>query len=146
MSPFPLWAFIYIYIFILFYIYLYIYYIFVYIFIIYLYLYILYIFIYSINPLTMDHLKLILPEICCYCVSQRRLGLICRGQSVTIPPYIFPSIMCFRRQFLRKMWPIQLAFLHFFNCSTFLSFLTLCNLPYFSHDRYRIKFFQIVSS
>ena len=25
-------------------------------------------------------------------------------------PFIFPSITCFRRQFLRKMWPIQLAF------------------------------------
>ena len=24
--------------------------------------------------------------------------------------FIFPSITCFRRQFLRKMWPIQLAF------------------------------------
>ena len=26
------------------------------------------------------------------------------------PPFIFPSITCFRRQFLRKMWPNQLAF------------------------------------
>jgi hypothetical protein len=28
----------------------------------------------------------------------------------SICPFIFPSITCFRRQFLRKMWPIQLAF------------------------------------
>ena len=28
----------------------------------------------------------------------------------SISPFIFPSIPCFRRQFLRKMWPIQLAF------------------------------------
>jgi hypothetical protein len=27
-----------------------------------------------------------------------------------IPPYIFPSITRCRRQFLRKMWPIQFAF------------------------------------
>jgi hypothetical protein len=29
----------------------------------------------------------------------------------SILPPIFPSIMCFRRQFLRKLWPIQFAFL-----------------------------------
>ena len=28
----------------------------------------------------------------------------------SICPFIFPSITCCRRQFLRKMWPIQLAF------------------------------------
>ena len=28
----------------------------------------------------------------------------------SIPPFIFPSITRRRRQFLRKMWPIQLAF------------------------------------
>jgi hypothetical protein len=36
-------------------------------------------------------------------------------------PSIFPSITCFRRQFLRKMWPIQLAFLHFTVCMMFVS-------------------------
>jgi hypothetical protein len=29
---------------------------------------------------------------------------------ISIPPFTFPSITCRRRQFLRKMWPIQLAF------------------------------------
>jgi hypothetical protein len=29
---------------------------------------------------------------------------------ITYIPLIFPSIMCFRRQFLRRLWPIQLAF------------------------------------
>jgi hypothetical protein len=38
---------------------------------------------------------------------------------------IFPSITCFRRQFLRKMWPIQLAFVLFVLYSMFLSSLTL---------------------
>ena len=30
--------------------------------------------------------------------------------ATSISPFIFPSITCFRRQFLRKMWPIQLVF------------------------------------
>ena len=33
----------------------------------------------------------------------------------------FPSIPCFRRQFLRNMWPIQLAFLLFTVCRIFVS-------------------------
>jgi hypothetical protein len=36
-------------------------------------------------------------------------------------PSIFPSITCVRRQFLRKMWPIQSAFLHCIACRTLLS-------------------------
>ena len=32
----------------------------------------------------------------------------------SISAFIFPSITCFRRQFLRKMWPIQLAFRWFY--------------------------------
>jgi hypothetical protein len=39
----------------------------------------------------------------------------------SIIPAIFPSIKCFRRQFLRKMWPIMLAFFHFTVCRIFLS-------------------------
>jgi len=39
---------------------------------------------------------------------------------------IFPTIMCCVRQFLCKMWPIQLAFLLFIVCRIFLSFLTQC--------------------
>ena len=42
-----------------------------------------------------------------------------------------PSIMCFRRQFLRKMWPIQLAFFLFTVCMIFLSSLTLSNTSSF---------------
>ena len=48
---------------------------------------------------------------------------------------IFPSITCFRRQFLRKMCPIHVAFLLFFVCRMFLSTLTLCNTFFFSNDR-----------
>jgi len=35
--------------------------------------------------------------------------------------------MCYRRQFLRKMWPVQLPCLCFIVCGIFLSTLTLCN-------------------
>jgi hypothetical protein len=31
-------------------------------------------------------------------------------------PSTFPSITCFRRQFLRKMWPMHVAFLCFIVC------------------------------
>ena len=38
------------------------------------------------------------------------LRLLPRLLATSISPFIFSSITCFRRQFLRKMWPIQLAF------------------------------------
>ena len=43
-----------------------------------------------------------------------------------IIPSIFPSITCFRGQFLCKMWPLQLAL-----CRIFLPSLTLCNTSSF---------------
>ena len=39
------------------------------------------------------------------------LRLFPRLLVTSISLFIFPSITCFRRQFLRKMWPIQLVFL-----------------------------------
>jgi hypothetical protein len=39
-------------------------------------------------------------------------------------PSIFPSIMCFRMQFLRKMWLTQLALFQVIMCATHLSSLT----------------------
>ena len=42
--------------------------------------------------------------------SSSFLRLLPRLLATSISPFIFPSISCFRRQFLRKMWPIQLAF------------------------------------
>ena len=42
-----------------------------------------------------------------------------------IPLFIFPSITRCRRQFLRKMWPIQLAFRFLISCRIFLCSLTL---------------------
>ena len=47
--------------------------------------------------------------------------------------FIIPWIRWFRRQFLRKMWPIHLANFHFTLglCTTFLSSWTLCNTSSF---------------
>ena len=49
----------------------------------------------------------------------------------SICPFIFPSITCFRRQFLPKMWPIQLAFRFLISCRIFLCSLTLSNTSLF---------------
>jgi len=38
----------------------------------------------------------------------------------------FRSLTCFRRHFLRKVWPIQLAFLLLIVCRTFLFSLVVC--------------------
>ena len=50
--------------------------------------------------------------------------------------YIFPSRTCFRKQFLRKTWPIQLPFLHFHAGNSFLH-LSLRNKVKVSRDRPR---------
>jgi hypothetical protein len=49
----------------------------------------------------------------------------------SIPPFICPSITCHRRQFLCKMWPIQLAFRLLISCRIFLCSLTLSNTSSF---------------
>ena len=49
----------------------------------------------------------------------------------SICPFIFPSITCCRRQFLRKMWPIQLAFHFLISCRIFLCSLTPSNTSSF---------------
>jgi hypothetical protein len=48
----------------------------------------------------------------------------------SILPCIFPSITRCRRQFLRKMWPIQFAFRLRISCRIFLCYFTIivCNL------------------
>jgi hypothetical protein len=45
--------------------------------------------------------------------------LLPRLSVTSIPPFIFPSITCSRRQFLRRMWPIQLAFRFHISCRIF---------------------------
>ena len=53
---------------------------------------------------------------------------------VFIFPSNFPSITYFRRKFLRKMWPIQLAFFHFTVFRTFLTSLATCNTSFFTRS------------
>ena len=59
--------------------------------------------------------------------SNSFLRLFPRLLATYISPFIFPSITCFRRQFLRKMWPIQLAFRFPISRRIFLCALTLSN-------------------
>jgi hypothetical protein len=59
--------------------------------------------------------------------SSSFLRLLPRLPVTSIPPFIFSSITCRRRQFLRKMWPIQLAFRLLIPCRIFLCSLTLSN-------------------
>jgi len=49
----------------------------------------------------------------------------------SIPPCIFPSVTRCRRQSLRKMWPIQFAFLLRVSCRIFLCSLTLSSTSSF---------------
>ena len=48
----------------------------------------------------------------------------------SILPFISPSITCYRRQFLRKMWPIQLTLRLLISCSILLCSLTLSNTSF----------------
>ena len=63
--------------------------------------------------------------------SSSFLRLLPRLLVTSIPRFIFPSITCCRRQFLRKMWPIQLAFRLLISCRLFLYSLTLSNTSSF---------------
>ena len=63
--------------------------------------------------------------------SRSFLSLLPHLRCTSIPRFIFPSITHYRRQFLRKMWPIQLAFHLFISRSIFLCFLTLSNTSLF---------------
>jgi len=63
--------------------------------------------------------------------SSSFLHLLPRLLVTPICPSIFPSITCFRRQFLRKMWPIQSAFRLLILCRIFLCSLTLSNTSSF---------------
>ena len=58
----------------------------------------------------------------------------------SISPFIFPSITCFRRQFLRKMWPIQLAFRFLISCRIFLCSLALSNKKWIFRKELCFKF------
>ena len=61
--------------------------------------------------------------------SSSFLSLVPRLPATSILPSIFPSKACFRRQFLPKIRPIQLAFLLLIVYRIFLSSLALCKTP-----------------
>ena len=63
--------------------------------------------------------------------SSSFLRLLPRLLVTSISPFIFPSITCFRRHFLRKMWPIQLAFRFRISRRIFLCSLTRSNTSSF---------------
>ena len=63
--------------------------------------------------------------------SSSFLRLLPRLLVTSICPFIFPLITCCRRQFLHKMWPIQLAFRFLISSSMFLCSLTLSNTSSF---------------
>jgi hypothetical protein len=67
--------------------------------------------------------------------SSSLLHLLPRLPFTSIPPFIFPSITCCQRQFLRKMWTIQLTFRLLISCRIFLFSLTPSNTTSFLTDR-----------
>jgi len=71
------------------------------------------------------------------------LLLLPRLPVTSILPSIFPSTACFRRQFVRKMWPIQLAFLLFTVCRIMLSSLALCNTSEWFCKRKHLAFVSV---
>jgi len=68
------------------------------------------------------------------------LRLLPRSPFTPILTSIFPSITYFIRQFLPKMWPIQLAFFLFIVCGMFLSSFTLCHISSFFTRSVRLIF------
>ena len=51
--------------------------------------------------------------------------------AISISPFIFPPITCCRRQCLRKIWPIQLAFRLLISCEVSICSLTVSNTSSF---------------
>ena len=64
------------------------------------------------------------------------LRLLPRFPVTSIPLFIFPAITCCRRQFLRKIWPIQLAFRLLISCS----FFSVIYFKVHSTKRFKIAF------
>jgi len=63
--------------------------------------------------------------------SSSFLRLLPHFSVTSIPPCVFPWITRYRRQFLRRMWPIQFAFRLRITCRIFLCSLTLSNTSSF---------------
>jgi hypothetical protein len=67
--------------------------------------------------------------------SSNFLHLLPRLFVTFILPFVFPSITRCRRQFLRKLWPTQLAFRLLISYRIFLCSFPLITLLHFPHDR-----------
>ena len=78
-------------------------------------------------------------------LSSSVLRLLPRLPVTSILPFIFPSLIRCRRQFPRKMWPIQFAFRLRTSCRIFLCSLTLIYL-HFSHDQSNWSFQSFFST
>jgi len=63
--------------------------------------------------------------------SSSFLPLLPRLLVTSISPFSFPSITCFRRQFLLKVWPNQLGFRFLISCRIFVCSLTVSNTSSF---------------
>jgi len=68
------------------------------------------------------------------------LRLLPRLPVTSIPPFSFILTTSCRRQFLRKMWPIQLAFRLLISCRIFLCSLTLSNTSSFLTRSVQLSF------
>ena len=77
--------------------------------------------------------------------SSSFLRLLPRLLVTSICPFIFPSITCCRRQFLRKIWPIQLAFRFLISCRIFLCSLTVSNTSSLTDTASFIPYFHFHS-
>jgi hypothetical protein len=72
------------------------------------------------------------------------LCLLPRLPVTSIPPLVFLLITCCRRQFLRKMWPIQLAFHLLISCRIFLCSLILSYTSAFLTLSVQLVFFILL--
>jgi len=63
-----------------------------------------------------------------------------------IPPSILPSITCFRSQFLRKMWTVQLSYPLVIVCKIFLSYLILHRFLHDLSNKYSPSFSSTIQS
>jgi hypothetical protein len=76
--------------------------------------------------------------------SSSFLRILPRLSVSSFPPFIFSSITYRRRQFLRKTWPIQLAFRLHISCRIFLRSLTLSNTSSFLTWSVQLIFFILL--
>ena len=78
--------------------------------------------------------------------SSSFLRLLPRLLATSISPFIFPSTTCFRRQFLRKIWPIKLASRFLISCRIFLCSLILLEFFHWHNPSVRTVALGLIQS